>query len=520
MTPPEDLRRLALGVVMGCFAGPHLPSWVERDLADGLGSLCLFGSNLDGDDDRATALVSRIHALAPGCVVALDEEGGDVTRLDFARGSATVGAAVLGAGDDVEVTRAVMRDLGRRLARVGVDLDLAPVLDVNSAADNPVIGSRSFGADPGLVARHGVAAVEGLAEAGVAACLKHFPGHGDTVTDSHVAAPVVRADAAVLRSRELVPFAAAVAAGAAAVMTAHVVVPALDADGPASTSSAVTALLRDGLGFDGVVVTDALDMAGVSGPQAHGSVEAAAVASLAAGADLLCLGADWERAGVHAVVAAVVDAVVDGTLAPARLEEAAGRVRLLGQACSARRREREHGPRGVATGAGTAAAAGGGAATRTGEGSLTAAGTRAAAAARAAVHVVGTVPDLTGAVVVRIAQDANAAVGSVPWGLAHALSDRLPDVLAVDADPTTGPAPALTTARGRPLALAARDTHRSPHVRGWLAQVLAARPDAVLVDLGWPSEQTPVPPAGALVRAFGASPVSAAAVADVLVGHP
>ncbi|WP_340294311.1 glycoside hydrolase family 3 N-terminal domain-containing protein, partial [Aquipuribacter hungaricus] len=334
---PDDLRRLGLGVVMGCFAGPDLPGWVQDDLRHGLGSLCLFGSNLDGDDATAAALVARVHALAPACLVALDEEGGDVTRLDFGRGSRTVGAAVLGAGDDVVVTRQVTADLGRRLARVGVDLDLAPVLDVNSAPDNPVIGSRSYGADPDLVARHGVAAVHGLAEAGVAACLKHFPGHGDTVDDSHVAAPVVQATADVLRLRELVPFAAAVAAGAEAVMTAHVLVPALDPHGPASTSAAVTALLRDELGFDGVLVTDALDMAGVSGPQAHGSVEAAAVASLVAGADLLCLGADWDRDRVHAVVDAVVDAVRDERLTRERLEEAAGRVRRLGERCASRR---------------------------------------------------------------------------------------------------------------------------------------------------------------------------------------
>lgn len=494
----DGLRGLALGVVMSCFPGPDLPAWVERDLADGLGSLCLFGSNLDGDDATAAALVSRIHALAPRCLVALDEEGGDVTRLDVGRGSRTVGAAVLGAGDDVAATRAVTADLGRRLAAVGVDLDLAPVLDVNSAPDNPVIGTRSYGADPALVARHGVAAVQGLADAGVTACLKHFPGHGDTVEDSHVAAPVVRADADLLRSRELVPFAAAVAAGAEAVMTAHVVVRAVDPDQPASTSAAVTALLRDELGFHGVVVTDALDMAGVSGPEAHGSVEAAAVASLLAGADLLCLGADWDRARVHAVADAVVEAVRDGTLPPARLGEAAGRVRALGEACAARREAR-----GVGSSTPTRGDA----------------GSRASAAARAAVRLEGHLPDLAGAVVVRVVQTANAAVGSVPWGLGDALAAVLPDVTPVDADPGAAATPVLASATGLPLVVAARDTHRSPAVRGWLAAVLAARPDLVLVDLGWPSDATPVPPQGALVRAHGASPVSAAAVAAVLAGR-
>lgn len=493
-TESTVVRRLALGVVMGCFEGRGLPEWVRRDLADGLGSLCLFGSNLDGDDAQAAALVAQVHAARPDCVVALDEEGGDVTRLDYACGSRAVGAAVLGAGDDEARTRAVTRDLGERLARVGVDLDLAPVLDVNSAPDNPVIGTRSFGADPGLVARHGVAAVRGLADAGVAACLKHFPGHGDTVADSHVAAPVVRADADLLRARELVPFAAAVAAGADAVMTAHVRVPALDPDQPASTSAAVTRLLREELGFDGVVVTDALDMVGVSGPQAHGSVEAAAVASLLAGADLLCLGADWSEQRVHSVVDAVVAAVADGALPVVRLEEAAGRVRRLGRRCAERRPSRPVGD----------------------DRDRTQAAQRVADAAAAAVTVLGTVPPLAGALVVRLDEHANAAVGTVPWGLADTLAEAFPDVVATDADPADPPAPSLALAGGRPLVVVARDTHRSSDVRRWLDEALRARPDSVLVDLGWPSEATPVPPDGALVRARGASPASARAVVDRL----
>jgi beta-N-acetylhexosaminidase len=495
-TDDSARRRLALGVVMGCFEGTELPAWVRRDLADGLGSLCLFGSNLTGDDAQAAALVAQVHDVAPGCVVALDEEGGDVTRLDYAHGSRTVGAAVLGAVDEEGLTRAVLRDLGARLAAVGVDLDLAPVLDVNSAPDNPVIGTRSFGADPGLVARHGVAAVRGMADAGVAVCLKHFPGHGDTVTDSHVAAPLVRADGEQLRSRELVPFAAAVAAGADAVMTAHVRVPEIDRDQPASTSAAVVRLLREELGFAGVVVTDALDMVGVSGPQAHGSVEAAAVASLLAGADLLCLGADWSKERVHSVVGAVVAAVADGTLPPERLEQAADRVRRLGRTCAHRRSAR--------TGTGvhldrTSAAAG-----------------RVRDAAAAAITVRGTVPPLARALVVRLDEHANAAVGAVPWGLADALAELVDDVEATDAHPDEPSATLLAAADGRPLVVVARDTHRSPGVRRWLGQLFARRPDAVLVDLGWPADTTPVPPGGALVRALGASPASARAVVERL----
>ncbi|WP_380165378.1 glycoside hydrolase family 3 N-terminal domain-containing protein [Jannaschia sp. R86511] len=490
------VRRLALGVLMGCFEGPSLPGWVEQDLRDGLGSLCLFGSNLTGDDAQATRLVRRVHELAPGCLVALDEEGGDVTRLDQHRGSRTVGAAVLGEADDVSLTRQVHADLGARLAAVGVDLDLAPVLDVSSSPDNPVIGSRSFGADARHVARHGTAAVRGLADAGLAACVKHFPGHGDTSADSHVAAPVVTASAGLLHERELLPFRAAVEAGAEAVMTAHVRVPALDPDRPASTSAVLTRLLREELGFQGVVVTDALDMAGVSGPAAHGSVEAAAVAALVAGADLLCLGADWSRDRVHAVLAAVLAAVGDGTLPQARLAEAASRVARLGDAA---RRRRAH----VVTVTPQAQAA---------------AAARVTRAAWEATSVSGRVPAVSGAVVVRLLDRANAAVGEVPWGLLELVPDALPGATGVDADPGTDPGAVLARAGGRALVVLARDTHRSPAVRAWLQRVVAERPDTVLVDLGWPSLTTPVPPRGALVRTRGASPASVRAVADLLAG--
>ncbi|MGJ7441191.1 glycoside hydrolase family 3 N-terminal domain-containing protein [Aquipuribacter sp. MA13-6] len=494
----SSLRRLALGVLMGCFEGTALPAWVAQDLADGLGSVCLFGSNLTGDDQQAADLVAQVHAARPDCLVALDEEGGDVTRLDQHVGSRTVGAAVLGAAADVDLTRRVHADLGERLAAVGVDLDLAPVLDVNSAADNPVIGSRSFGADPTDVEHHGTAAVRGLMDAGVAACVKHFPGHGDTRQDSHVQAPVLDVPLELLRARELLPFAAAVAAGAEALMTAHVRVPALDPDHPASTSARTTSLLRDELGFDGVVVTDALDMAGVSGPQAHGSVEAAAVASLTAGADLLCLGADWDRDRVHRVVDAVVRAVGDGRLEQERLVEAAGRVSALGHRARQRRERRSP--------------------TRRTPQAEAAARAAVTTAAWTATRVSGQVPPVAGAVVVRLVDRANAAVGEVPWGLLGPLQERVDGVTGCDALPSSDPAAVLAGGAGRPLVVVCRDSHRSPDVRRWLAAVLRHRPDTVLVDLGWPAEATPVPPAGALVRAHGAGPASAAAVADLLAG--
>ena len=203
------------------------------------------------------------------------------------------------------------------MAQVGVTLDLAPVADVNTNPRNPVIGVRSFGSEPELVSRHVAAYVRGLQSAGVAACAKHFPGHGDTEGDSHLELPTAAGDLA----DALPPFRAAIGAGVRAIMTAHIRVPELD-DAPATLSRRILQdLLREELGFGGVVVTDALDMKGV----ATVGTECAARA-LAAGADALCLGAGVGPEPVETAQRAIVEAVRAGRLPKERLAEAAGRV--------------------------------------------------------------------------------------------------------------------------------------------------------------------------------------------------
>lgn len=229
--------------------------------------------------------------------------------------------------DDVELTRRVYRSIGDDLARCGVNLDMAPAADVNTADDNPVIGTRSFGAQAALVARHTVAAVHGLQSAGVAACVKHFPGHGATRQDSHLEVPLVDASAELLHKRELVPFRAAIEAGTRSIMTAHVRVPAVTGGLPATLSPAtLTGLLRGELGYDGVIVTDALDMRAVT--DTYG-LAGGSVLSLAAGADLLCLGPIPTEDDVHLIVDEIIAAVLDGRLPVTRLEEAAERVSAL-----------------------------------------------------------------------------------------------------------------------------------------------------------------------------------------------
>ena len=219
------LDSLALRVLLPSFHGTTVPPDVLRLLEEGLGGLCLFGSNTADGPDAVAAYTADVRAVSPGAVIAVDEEGGDVTRLHVPDGSPVLGPLALGAADDLVLTRAVGRAIGLELAAVGINLDLGPVADVNSNDDNPVIGTRSFGSSASEAAAHVAAWTLGLQSAGVAACAKHFPGHGDTAVDSHLALPVLNVDMSMLAARELVPFVAAIEAGTAAVMTSHVVVP-------------------------------------------------------------------------------------------------------------------------------------------------------------------------------------------------------------------------------------------------------------------------------------------------------
>ncbi|ABL83983.1 MULTISPECIES: glycoside hydrolase family 3 N-terminal domain-containing protein [unclassified Nocardioides] len=422
----QSLEQLALRVLLPAFPGTTLARDVAGLFAEGLGGVCLFGSNTADGPAAVAELTSAIHAAAPYAVVAVDEEGGDVTRLHALDRSPVLGPAALGAAGDLALTRETGAAIGTELAAAGIDLDLGPVADVNSDPDNPVIGTRSFGTDAAAAAAHTAAWVAGLQGAGVAACAKHFPGHGDTAQDSHLALPMVDVDLPTLLGRELAPFAAAVEAGVASVMTSHILVPAVDPALPATLSRPVLGLLRDHLGYGGVLVTDALDMAGAS---AGRGIPEAAVLSLAAGADLLCLGADKDIALVRQVQAAIVAAVRSGRLAEERLVEAVDRIARL--------------PRGAGSAAPVDAA-------------------RQLAGARRAVTVEGELPDLRGAEVVSVATPANIAIGEVPWGLP-------PDRFLQPGEPVTG---------DRPVVLQVRDAHRRPEV--------LVEGAAVVVEWGWP----------------------------------
>ncbi|MFE3780294.1 glycoside hydrolase family 3 N-terminal domain-containing protein [Amycolatopsis sp. NPDC059090] len=208
----SDPRRLAEAVLLPGFAGTTAPDWVRRRLAEGLGGVILFGRNVV-DDEQVAALTSALRSERDDVVVGIDEEGGDVTRLDVGRGSFVPGPLALGAAGDPELTASVAAALGERLAACGVTVNLAPCADLTLAAEDPGIGVRAFGSDPVAASPHVAAFVTGMQKYGVAACAKHFPGHGAATEDSHLSLPVLPRTAAELRDVELVPFAAAIEAG-------------------------------------------------------------------------------------------------------------------------------------------------------------------------------------------------------------------------------------------------------------------------------------------------------------------
>ncbi len=473
----RGLRRLAAGTLLVAFQGTTAPPWVLRELERGLGGVTLFGFNV-ADPGQVLDLTTALRG-AGDPVISLDEEGGDVTRLAYHVGSPYPGNAALGAVDDVELTRRVYRAIGSELAACGINLDMAPSADVNTEADNPVIGTRSFGTGPELVSRHTVAAVEGLQSVRVAACVKHFPGHGATRVDSHLDVPVVDVSLDVLRERELAPFRAAVGAGARSVMTAHVAVPVLTGDTPATLSgAALTGLLRGELGYDGVIVTDALDMRAIT--ESVG-LAGGAVLTLAAGADLLCLGPLPTYDDVRAIVAEIEAAVRDGRLPLDRLEQAAARVAEL-RAWAAGAPERVAAEQNVV----------------------------GLHAARRAVRLSGSAEPLVEPLVIEVDTPPTIAVGDVPWGV----GPWLPDAEIVRVEPAAADvAGLLAKAANRSLVVVVKDAHRHHESRNLLSALVAARPDTTVIEMGLPVWR---PDSAVYIATYGAARANAQAAVELL----
>jgi beta-N-acetylhexosaminidase len=487
LTADSALERLADAILIPPFQGVRAPRWVLSALSRGLAGVTLFAPNMAADPAVLRSLTRELRAAADDVLVAADEEGGDVTRVWYLTGSPYPGNAALGAIGDEALTEQVHAAIGADLAALGINLDLAPCLDVLAAPSNPVIGTRSFGADPTLVARHGAAAVRGLQSAGVAACAKHFPGHGSTLLDSHAELAVVDGGTAELAERDLPPFSAAVEAGVMTVMPGHLRIPELTGDLPASLSATAISLLR-AMGFTGVVVSDGLEMRAVSDPF---GIPGAAVRAMAAGTDLLCLGRDVPEEGYLAVRAALRDAVRSGELPGERLEESAARVAALRarlaelrDAAPARADEGEEGI-----------------------------GLRAA---RRALRLTGRRPELRDPVVVEVTGQLNMAAGYAHWGLANWVPAADLRRISAVPDPGTAASGTLKAAAGRSLVLVVRDAHRSSATQALVTSVLAERPDTVLVEMGLPYWQPPAGTCQAYLATYGASRANAQAAAELL----
>lgn len=295
-----------------------------------IGNVVLMGENA-GSPAQVAALTSALQALAmrsngAGALIATDQEGGTVQRLK--QGFTLLpDAASVGAAGRPELARRYGELAGDELSAVGVNMSLGPVLDVNDNPANPVIGRRAFGTTVEAVVASGVPYIGGLQAAGVIAVGKHYPGHGNTETDSHFTLPVVKKTLDQLRETELAPFEAAMRAGLDAVMVAHVAYPALDPSGlPASLSPVIGRMLKEQLGPRGVVVTDDLGMAGVA---ALMTPEEAALRAVQAGADLvICVSQPCDAARVQA---RLLRAAQTGELSEARLDDAVRRVLELKQ---------------------------------------------------------------------------------------------------------------------------------------------------------------------------------------------
>ncbi len=488
MAIDRGLRRLVLRTLLPAFRGHSVPPWVTDLIAEGVGGFIIFGYNIV-DQTQLTALTGELRAARADLLLSIDEEGGDVTRLAHRSGSPYPGNAALGAVDDLGLTEQIYRAIGLDLLAAGFNLNLAPTVDVNTSDDNPIIGTRAFGADPVRVAAQAAAAITGMQSVGVAACAKHFPGHGATSTDSHHELPTVDVPLELLRERDLVPFAAVIKAGTQAVMTAHIRVPVLTGDLPATLSrAAMFDLLRREMGFAGVVVTDALEMRGVAEP-AGGTAKAAARA-LAAGNDLLCLGSRVDAELVEESIAEIVAGIEAGWLPLSRVEEAAERVAGLATWTAA---TRTAGP--AEDGIGYPAA-------------------------RRAVKVEGSLAGLGMPLIVQVLEseaEVNIAVGpGVPWGLGpHINGTEQVHIASQNASPDA----LRATAGTRPIVVVGRNLHRLPGAAGLIEELAASHP-VVAVEMGWPSSWRPSG-VRAFVTTYGASRANgwAAAAALGLLPH-
>ncbi|WHZ23696.1 MAG: beta-glycosyl hydrolase [Nitrospira sp.] len=322
MTLREQIGQLFMMGFTGTAVTKDLASFLK---AHHLGGVIVFKRNLESVQ-QIVDLTNGLQKLSSGSplLIAIDQEGGRVSRLP---GEFTIFPACeqLGRCNSYDLAYSSAATIAKELRAVGINMNMAPVLDVNSNPDNPVIGDRSFGATPDIVTEMGLATIAGLQDNKVVACGKHFPGHGDTSTDSHKELPVVDAGLQRLRDVEFPPFQRAIRHGVASLMTAHVLYRTLDSAAPATLSPVVMQhLLREEFRYDGVLFTDDLEMHAIID---HDGIGEAAVRAFVAGCDVLLICKNQER--VAAAMQAMEHAVNDGRITQDRLEQSLARVARL-----------------------------------------------------------------------------------------------------------------------------------------------------------------------------------------------
>ena len=327
--PHDDLKKIAGQLIMVRLFGTELDEDTTAFLVDNrVRGACLFRQNMT-DAAQLTRLTGALRAaMGEQALIALDQEGGAVVRSTWV--PAPPSAMALGAVNDPLLARAVGAAVARAVRSLGFNWNFAPVLDLNNNPDNPVIAERSFGADPGTATRIALAWMEGSELEGVACCVKHFPGHGDTHVDSHRDLPTVDKPLEELERFEFAPFrmAAQGERPAPAMMTAHIVYPALDAEYPATMSRAIlTGILREGWNYQGVIITDGMDMHAIAHRYGAGQ---AAVRALVAGADMVM--AIGSRETQAETIDAIAAAIASGELPMAQVEARLARLDALAQA--------------------------------------------------------------------------------------------------------------------------------------------------------------------------------------------
>jgi beta-N-acetylhexosaminidase len=322
----QELRKIAGQLIMIRFPGTVLDAATADFIrANGIRGICLFRGNMTDSAQLAKLTADLRAAMGPDALIAIDQEGGAVVRSTWV--PAPPAAMALGAADDTDLAYRTGAAVARAVKSLGFNWNFAPVLDLNNNPNNPVIAERSFGAEPQRAAELAMAWMEGSHAEGVACCVKHFPGHGDTHVDSHRDLPTVNKPLSELENFEFKPFKLS-ADQAPAMMTAHIVYPSIDADNPATMSPAILdGLLRKQWNYRGVIITDGMDMHAIAGRYGAGN---AAVRALVAGADMvMALGTPETQ---NETLDAIAAALASGALTQAQVDERLARLSALAQA--------------------------------------------------------------------------------------------------------------------------------------------------------------------------------------------